>query len=250
MASCPFGKASLVFPLSITGNAALGALPATEGAPAVRADVIGYSTPLIVEAGACSVRLKLQEPGAINHSPGNYLVALRSDKFEGWLPGLGNTKHTQDGLLLEVVVLARPDKKFSAVMYLPSQTLQALWPCGALGAHVRLVEPLLMPQMSDCPGQWLRDRLLKLAYMLEVRFGDGEPSRSGPLQEMLQSAGLHMVDASADSMFVGPADGGARVDDQELGYWKEEMDHGHKCAGSMDGQGRQDIPDDVLAAML
>lgn len=250
MGYCMYGKASLVFPLSVSAHTALGVLAAAEDVPAIGADVIGYTTPLTSEAGACSVRLALQRSHGFQCAPGNYAVAVRAEGFDGWLPGLANTKQTDMDLLMEVVVLGRPDKQFGAVMYLPEDTLTALWPCSSRCAHVRLLQPMLLTQLSDCPGQWLRDRLLKLADMLEVRFRTGAFSTPAILSKKLQLAGLRLLDTLPDSVIVGPADRGARVDEQELGYWKEEMDHGHRCAGSMDGNDRLDIPDDIVASML
>jgi len=248
MAACPYGKASLVFPLAIPAGAALAAVKAAEDVPEVNARTIGYTTPLTSEAGACSVRLAVTD--ALECSPGNYLVAVRSSKHTGWLPGLANTKHQGEELFLEVVVLGRPDRRLQAVMYLPEETLSALWPCDGSerGACIRLLKPLLLPQLSDCPGQWLRDRLLKLADMVEVQFKAGVASVA--LGKQLELAGLHLVDSLADSVNIGPADKGARVDEQELGYWTEEMEKGHRCGGSMDGSRRQDIPDDIYASML
>eukprot|EP00419_Tripos_fusus_P054554 CAMPEP_0172803554 /NCGR_PEP_ID=MMETSP1075-20121228/4582_1 /TAXON_ID=2916 /ORGANISM="Ceratium fusus, Strain PA161109" /LENGTH=250 /DNA_ID=CAMNT_0013641997 /DNA_START=30 /DNA_END=782 /DNA_ORIENTATION=+ len=250
MAACPYGKASLVFPLAIPAGAALAAVEATEEIPEVQARVIGYTTPLTSEAGACSVRFAVAQP--LECSPGNYLVAVRSKNHVGWLPGLANTKHQGEELLLEVVVLGRPDRRLQAVMYLPQETLSALWPCDGseYGACLRLMKTSLLPQLSDCPGQWLRDRLLKLADMVEVQFKVKAGVASAALGAQLEAAGLQLVDSLPESMSIGPADKGARIDEQELGYWTEEMDKGHRCAGAMDDSRRQDVPDEIYASML
>ena len=87
--------------------------------------MIGYSTRLTQEAGACSVRLKL--PGLVEE--GNLAVALRHAK--GWLPGLGNTKRLKSSMGLEVVVMGRANLGFSQLTYLPEQTLMELWPLGS-----------------------------------------------------------------------------------------------------------------------
>jgi len=250
MAACPYGKASLVFPLAIPAATALAVVEAAEELPEVHARTIGYTTPLTSEAGACSVRFTVTQP--LDCSPGNYLVAVRSNNHAGWLPGLANTKHHGEELLLEVVVLGRPDKRLQAVMYLPQQTLNALWPCDGseCGACLRLLKPPLLPQLSDCPGQWLRDRLLKLADMVEVQFKASAGVASAALGAQLELAGLQLVDTVQESVSVGPADKGARVDEQELGYWTEEMEKGHRCSGSMEGSRRQDVPDEIFASML
>lgn len=248
---CPYGKASLCFPLAVSGKCALGLL-AKAPDEVICADVLGYTTPLTREAGACSVRIALQllPKVAIEFPPGSYAVVLRARGRAGWLPGLANTKHVKDGLLLEVVVLGRPDARLRAVMYLPEAVLAALWPCGAGLAEVQVLRPALLPQMADCPGQWLRDRLLKLADMLEDNF-QAEASKD-LLDETLTAAGLRLGDASVGTgaEAVLPADTGARTDKQELGYWKEEMDYGHLVAASMDGEQRMDVPDEMIQGML
>mmetsp|Transcript_126483 Transcript_126483/g.282744 ORF Transcript_126483/g.282744 Transcript_126483/m.282744 type:complete len:254 (-) Transcript_126483:95-856(-) len=253
MAACPYGKASIVFPLCVSARTALGVLAATEGIPEEPAEVVGYTTDLTTEAGACSVRLSLQRPAEeVGWAPGNYVAAVRAEGQDGWIPGLANTKHHAGGRLgLEVVVLGRPSTDLKAAMYLSEATLRALWPCGPGMAQVRLLQPLLMPQMADCPGQWLRDRLLKLADRLEDQFEASAPSAGAEaaLGEALRVAGLRLGEGEG-SQIVGPADAGARMDDTELGYWKEEMEHGVHCAGAMEGSVRQDVPDEILAAML
>ena len=225
--TCSYGRASAVFPLSVSAAPAVALLKAASQAPAWRVEVQGYTTALTEEAGACSVRLAV----TANLEPGNYAVALQAPGFPGWLPGLGNTRKLADGRLgLEVVVLARADSRHAAVTYLADETLRRLWPLGEPG-HVRVLLPRLMKQLADCPGQWLRDRLLKLANCVEERY-DSEPG-SGSLLEELRSAGLAFVQAEDEK--VAHADEGQRISAAELGYWQEEADLGHRCAGSMDG---------------
>jgi len=248
MVDCPCGRASLVFPLRISARAALGLLASLESVPVATAEVQGHTTRLTREAGACSVRLRAC--GLDGLASGNYVVALSaSTDGSGWLPGLANVVVGDSTALLEIVVLARPDARRAEVMYLPDQTLETMLPEGS-AASVRVLEPMLLTQLSDCPGQWLRDRLLKLADIVEERFEALGP-RFGSAQElepMLRCAGLRLLDGPAPT--CAHADQGARVDEQELGYWHEEMDLGHRCAGSMDDGRRLDVPDDILSSML
>lgn len=237
MATCPYGKASLVFPLTIPARTGLGIVAAAESMSkaAVEANVVGYTTSKVRGAGAHSLRLAFSN-GSLDIAPGNYAAALRVKGYSGWFAGLANTHHSDAQLSLEVIVMGRPDKKLKDLMYLPDTTIQALWPEGQATAEVRVLEPLLLEQVADCPEPWLRDRLLKLADMLskDVRF-----NASGDLLASLQSAGLQMIAGPTKS--VGAADSGDRVDRMELGYWQEEMDVGHRCDGGMNG-GRLDVP--------
>lgn len=239
MATCPYGKASLVFPLSIPAATGLGIVAAAEGLSkaAAKADVVGYTTSKVRGAGACSLRLAL--PSGFDLPPGNYVATLRAKGHVGWLAGLANTRHSDTGIGLEVVVMGRPDQKLRDLMYLPDSTIQELWPKGPGATEVRVLEPVLAKQQADCPEQWLRDRLLKLADMLSE---DSRFKASGDLLTSLESAGLRMVVGPTET--VGPSDSGARIDGEELGYWKEEMDIGHRCGATMDG-GRMDVPDNL-----
>lgn len=260
MAECPYGKASLVFPLSIPAETSLGIIAAASSLSKakVRADVVGYTTSKVRAAGACSLRLALS-PGSLDLAPGNYVATVRAKGHDGWLVGLANTQHSAAGAKqfsrmecqclnffgkntrhvtgLEVVVMARPDHMHRDLMYLPDATIQALWPLGQAATEVQVLEPLLLKQLADCPEQWLRDRLLKLADMLSE---DPRFKASGDLLTSLESAGLRMIDGPTSG--VGPHDAGNRIDPEELGYWNEEMDIGHRCGATMDG-GRMDVPD-------
>ena len=57
---------------------------------------------------------------------------------------------------------------------------------------------------------------------------------------MLQSAGLSFVRVAEEK--VSHADKGQRISAAELGYWQEEADIGHRCAGSMDGRFAETSP--------
>ena len=235
--TCAYGRASVVFPLSVSAAPALALLEATSQLPAWPAQVQGYTTSLTSEAGACSVRMVLKSL-ATDLEQGNYAVALQAAGFPGWIPGLGNTRKLDDGRMgLEVVVLGRADSKHAAVTYLAEDTLAAFLPLseGLSEARVRVLQPRLMKQLADCPGQWLRDRLLKLANCVEEAYGaaDSEAGASARLREELLSAGLVFVPAGEEK--VSHADKGQRISAAELGYWQEEADIGHRCAGSMDG---------------
>ena len=278
---CANGKASVVFPLSLSAAPALALLEAASRVSARSVQIQGYTTPLTAEAGACSVRMVLDS--SVEMEQGNYAVALRAPGFSGWLPGLGNTRKLKSGGMgMEVVVLGRADSHFAAVTYLAEETLASLLPEGleSEGAEIRVLQPRLMKQLADCPGQWLRDRLLKLANCVEESYesqssGQEEAiSAQARLQQMLQSAGLSFVRVAEEK--VSHADKGQRISAAELGYWQEEADIGHRCAGSMDGRfaetsprrlcfvslgfyfaslsysgsQRRDVPDDIIASML
>ena len=230
--TCSYGKASVVFPLSISAAPAEALLDSTKHAPAWPAEVRGYTTSLTTEAGACSVRVALETSDVLEQ--GNYAVALQAPGFSGWLPGLGNTRKLGSKCLgFEVVVLARADSLHSAVTYLAEDVLAALFPRGAT-ARIRVLQPRLMKQLADCPGQWLRDRLLKLANCVEERHDLAEHFAGPRLQRELESAGLRFM-RGAKGETVSHADRGQRISEAELGYWQEEADLGHRCAGSMEG---------------
>lgn len=242
MVPCTYGRASAVFPLSLSISAAAKML-ATEVATESTARVTGYTTGLTWEAGASSIRFQLS-----SFSSGNVAVLLQSKR--GWLPGLGNAKPLDGQCGLEVVVLARPDRAFTALTYLPDAILQQLWPVETM-LRVKVLSPApLMKPLSDCPGQWLRDRLLHLCDRLNG--GDGadaaaSAAASAALRAQLRAAGLRVEGVEET---VRHADRGRRVSQEELGYWQEEADKGHRCAGSMEGSQRRDVPDDIIASML
>lgn len=241
MVPCTYGRASAVFPLSLSISAAAKML-ATEVATESTARVTGYTTGLTWEAGASSIRFQLS-----SFSSGNVAVLLQSKR--GWLPGLGNAKPLDGQCGLEVVVLARPDRAFTALTYLPDAVLQQLWPVETM-LRVKVLSPApLMKPLSDCPGQWLRDRLLHLCDRLNG--GDGaataDAAASAALRAQLRAAGLRVEGVEET---VAHADRGRRVSQEELGYWQEEADKGHRCAGSMEGSQRRDVPDDIIASML
>ena len=100
----------------------------------------------------------------------------------------------------------------------------------------RLIKPL-----ADCPGQWLRDRLLLLADQLNSSQGG-----TVALRPALEAAGLSF---EGPEEAVAHADRGQRVSALELGYWQEEAEKGHRCAGGMEGT-RRDVPEEILASML
>lgn len=242
MAPVSYGRASLCFPLALSSEAWAAALVAETQASA-EADVSGFTPQKTREAGACTVRLELR-PGSPELAPGAHLVLIRAAGCDGWLPGLAGTRKPEDNQPpgLEVVVFGRPDKRRQSVMYLPDLTLQALF--STPSACVRPVQ-LLMPVQHDCPGQWLRDRLLRLADAVETEYSKLASSGCDVLTALRQG-GIEITGEAEDEC-VAPSDMGDRISQEELGYWTEEMKTGHRCAGSMDGQGRQDVKD--LASM-
>eukprot|EP00928_Gymnodinium_smaydae_P085764 TRINITY_DN69374_c0_g1_i1.p1 TRINITY_DN69374_c0_g1~~TRINITY_DN69374_c0_g1_i1.p1 ORF type:complete len:267 (+),score=62.69 TRINITY_DN69374_c0_g1_i1:52-852(+) len=250
-ATCPFGRASLCFPLAVPAKAALAALAAAESEgssptdAAAAAEVSGYTTGKTRAAGADSLRVLLLADAPV--APGAHLVTLRAPGQTGWLVGLAGTRQARpdaspDGL--EVLVLARPDARFQKVMYLPEATLQDLFPLGS-SVPVRFLRPLL-PTQHDCPEQWLRDRLLRLANMVEEMYSSQPETAGHELQVTLERAGLRFVDAAdaaaarQKTPLAPPADSGDRVSEEELGYWNEEMKWNTRCGASMNGESRLD----------
>jgi len=243
---CTFGKASAVFPLSLSAAAALHMLR-QDVQQTLRGQVKGYTTELTRCAGANSIRFDMEDDMP---QTGNLAVLLRAPRCEGWVPGLANSKHLKDGVSgLEVVVLGRANSSFTALTYLPQETLQQRWPLNSM-AEVKVLRPSpLMLPLADCPGQWLRDRLLHLCDRLEALYGEvgNAPVLEVSMAPQLRLAGLHF---EGKEVMVAPADQGQRVSAEELGYWQEEADKGHRCAGSMEGSERRDVPDDIIASML
>lgn len=241
MTSCPYGKASLCFPLAISGTAALNVLASADGLLSTFGEVVGLTTQKTCEAGAATLRLSLKAP-LDNHEleHGSHLIALRSHGHTGWLPALAGTRQPQRGerLFMEAVVFGRPDKRLESIMFLSEETLAALYPSEV---EVRVISYLL-PAQRDCPPQWLRDRLLRLADMVETTYWVDQPLGQA-LGQALQSAGLRFFDGGQAGSHAIPADAKSRVSADELGYWDEEKRLGNRCAASMDGQGRLDCPD-------
>eukprot|EP00933_Yihiella_yeosuensis_P005063 TRINITY_DN109486_c0_g1_i1.p1 TRINITY_DN109486_c0_g1~~TRINITY_DN109486_c0_g1_i1.p1 ORF type:complete len:272 (+),score=42.34 TRINITY_DN109486_c0_g1_i1:46-816(+) len=241
MACCPTGRASVCFPLCISSQAAHGVIAAGESLKSVAADVVGLTTVKTFEAGAQSVRLRLRESldGVSANEEVAHLVLLRASGSRGWLPGLAGMRQYRldsEQKAMEVVVLARPDSKMNAVMYLPEATLNELFPSDA-GVEVRFLRELL-PVQRDCPGQWLRDRLLRLADMVETEF-EAVPCGYPSLKETLETAGLKIVQeghASERQMPVLPADSGDRISPAELGFWNEEMNLNTRCGATVPGE--------------
>ncbi|CAE8599913.1 unnamed protein product [Polarella glacialis] len=257
MAYCPYGKASLCFPLSISRDAAMHVLHASESAVTLTADVVGLTTRKTHESGAASIRLELRPHATEIEGPTEqvaHLVAVRvgsgsGNSRSGWLPGLAGMRrdNDEDGCGcrgMEVIVMARPNSRMDAVMYLPEATLDALFLRTKPGfVEVRLIRELL-PVQYDCPAQWLRDRLLRLADMVDTEFEAYGQSSPRELEETLKAAGLVLGAAESNSGRTKPelpADAGNRVSQDELGYWDEEMRLNTRCAAGPPG--RLDGPD-------
>jgi len=280
-AACPFGKASRCFPLAIGRDAALGVMAAAESSSLVqqtfkrsatmacthamegmlfRTDVAGYTTTKTQEAGASSVRLTVR-PGQALSDVGAYLVALRAPGRAGWLPGLaaprcgGGAGDATAPAGLEVVVFGRADVRFSALMFLPEDTLRVLFPNSDDGTGIpdldddmnddlnedsaefrkgKDVEVLflrhLLPVQNDCPPQWLADRLLRLADAADEAFSSAGRVVGG-LEEIrcrLERAGLEWVAPEATKVKV------EKMSEEEMGAWKEEMRSGQVCAAGVE----------------
>jgi len=245
MAACPYGKASMCFPLAIPVKAALNVLRDIDEVPVSTAEVAGFTTGKTRAAGADSFRLHLPAADAPEQVPhqGAHLVALRFKGHESWLPGLAGMRRPQEGSPagMEVVVLGRPDAKFTALMYLPEDTLVELAPVGSI-VEFRLLR-FLLPVQHDCPEQWLRDRLLRLANLVEEAFSvyTAPPPPAEEVRAALQGAGLCFgAEPKERAGPTLPADTGDRVSQEELGYWDEEMRLNTRCAATMDGGSRMD----------
>lgn len=197
------------------------------------ATVAGYTTQKTREAGAASVRLNVRSPES-----GAHLVLLRARGCGGWLPGLAGTRGSRDGTpAVEAVVLGRSDVLFTSVMYLGEETLKELFPEGS-DIEVRFVE-LLLPVQHDCPPQWLRDRLLRLADLVETKYAS--VPRGETLGDALIRAGLTFLKPSGRETALH-ADAGNRMSEEELGYWNEEMRLNTRCGALMNGTERLDYP--------
>lgn len=242
MVSCPCGKASLLFPLSIRRDAVLAVISQTEDEGHLNTEVVGYTTQKTFEAGANSLRVAV-DSDSLAPAPGAHLVLVRASGQQGFLPGLAAPRcggAADDSKLdgLEIVVFGRPDSHYTAFMYLPENVLQELFPMGT-SAEIRMLK-LLMPVQHDCPPQWLRDRLLHLADKVVTAFSDERTIISPPsdLQIAFESAGLRLDHPGGDPI-VGPADKGQRVGKEELGYWNEEMKLNTRCGASPGGDAAQ-----------
>lgn len=236
-AVCPYGRASLCFPMSVPTRAMLGAVESAEGLPAIAAKVAGYTTAKTHAAGAASLRLTFNagDPGLPDD--GAHLMVLRAPGREGWLVAVAGTRQAEEDLppAVETVIFGRPDNKFQNVMYLPEATLVDLFPEGC-DAEVRFLR-FLLPVQHDCPEQWLRDRLLRLAAMLEDGYSDAPSMPAAAVAAALHCAGLEFGNAEQLAL---PADHGDRISQEELGYWDEEMKLNTRCGATMDGQNRLD----------
>jgi len=241
MASLQFGKASACFPLAISHAAVLGTLE-QEG-ELFSTTLVGYTTQKTLEAGAASIRVRV-DGDASSLKPGALLVAVRADGHEGWLPGLAASRcggsDTSEEAGLEIVVFGRPDKAWQEVMYLSEDILKILFQTGDETA-VRVLMPLA-PVQHDCPPQWLRDHLLRLADGVnETYAGANSLSSSEQLQKALSRAGI-APEGFSRQVTMPPADAGDRVGQTELGYWNEEMAVGHRCNEGLGGSERLDGP--------
>lgn len=270
MASCKYGKASMCFPLKISRDAVLNVL-GTPAEQSINTEVVGYTTQKTFEAGASSLRVRVTR-NSTSLEPGAILVGVRAEGFEGFLPGLAAPRcgGTEDSLKdggLEIVIFGRPDKNWEDVMYLPEEVLENLFPEG-VSVEVQLIRALA-PTQHDCPPQWLRDRLLRLADGVDIAFADAKsPIENGAvtLRRAIENAGIiasskdhteifarqmsrqisRQVTESApmnrQTTIVPPADYKDRVGEDELGYWNEEMRLNYRCGALLENNKRLDGP--------
>eukprot|EP00927_Polykrikos_kofoidii_P053905 TRINITY_DN48428_c0_g1_i1.p1 TRINITY_DN48428_c0_g1~~TRINITY_DN48428_c0_g1_i1.p1 ORF type:complete len:257 (+),score=43.07 TRINITY_DN48428_c0_g1_i1:89-859(+) len=243
---CPYGKASMTFPMAIPADAALAVLSLINNQSIATAGCVeGHTTEKTRAAGAQTVRFGLSGC-VVDNLPeqGAHLVAVRAAGRDGWLPGVAGTRYREcdSSLGIETVIFARPDAKFMSVMFLPEHILRELFPTGT-GAEIVFLRRLL-PVQHDCPEQWLRDRLLRLANMVEESYANPKLAFAplDRIRDALQRAGLRF-----DANFVGPtacvlpADAGDRISDAELGYWKEEAEFNTRCGSMEAGDQRLDM---------
>lgn len=249
LAPCPYGRASQCFPLSIEASAALAAASGSEDALVLEGIVAGHTTFKTRAAGAESVRLEFSI-GASAPEPeeGAHLIAVRAHGREGWLPGLAGTRRPVERapLAVEVVVFGRPDGKLASLMYLPESTLREWMPTGA-AVELRFIRNLL-PVQHDCPEQWLRDRLLRLANLVEDAYSKSHPRPPGDVLHALARAGLRLEGEAARCETVLPAKLSAAEQEEELGYWHEEAKLNTRCAGTMDDS-HQSRLDELMSHM-
>jgi len=229
----------MCFPLAICRSSVSGVLDAPDEG-SVTAEVVGYTTQKTYEAGASSLRLKVHED-TVGLSLGHSLVAVKASGCAGFLPGIaaprcggGQADDAEFGL--EVVIFGRPDLAWSGLMYLPEDVNKRLFTLDS-AVEVRFVKHLGQVQ-HDCPPQWLRDLLLRLADRVQTAF-TGERDSVAELQLAVWRAGLVPRNEKVEQELVAPADRGNRVGEDELGYWNEEMMLNTRCGASAEG-GRLD----------
>jgi len=244
--SCEFeyGKASVCFPLKISRSSFLGAL-AAEDQGRLSGEVAGFNTQKTYEAGAATVRVQVSA-GAMSVPPGAHLVTIRAEGYKGFLPGLaasrcGGSDTETAKIGLEIVIFGRPDNKWKDAMHTPENVLRELFPDGS-AVEVRFVKALANVQ-HDCPPQWLRDRLLRLADGVETDFScDFKRDNAEEFRATLELAGLEPNSDHTADMRVLPADHGDRVGKDELGWWVEEMKLNPRCGASVES----DVRDETL----
>jgi hypothetical protein len=125
-------------------------------------------------------------------------------------------------------------------MYLPEDILGKLFPAGG-AAELRFIRSLA-PVQHDCPPQWLRDRLLRLADGVDTGYSgtcSSDRDTSLELRRTLELAGLNAGGEASDSSRHGivlSADAvGKRMSEDEMGYWKEEAHLNERCGAAMEG---------------
>jgi len=233
----------MCFPLAVSSSTVCGVLHEEQDEGCLTGRVAGYTTNKTRAAGAAALRVKFNSQESAP-APGAYLVTVRVEGQIGALPGLAAPKcggpHEDHGTPsgVEIVVFGRPDASHVRVMYLPEEVLRELYRADSQ-IEVRLLRPLL-PVQHDCPEQWLRDRLLRLADGVEGLYQQDQ--LSGGLQEKLEAAGLKLSAASTRTPLAMPADYGDRVSEEERGYWDEEMRLNTRCDATMNGEARLDGP--------
>merc|ERR1711965_704106 len=143
-------------------------------------------------------------------APGAFLVAVRAPGCQGFLPGLaaprcGGADRNSAECGFEIIIFGRPELTWSELMYLPEEAIRKLYPVDA-SVDVRIVKSLA-PVQHDCPPQWLRDRLLRLADGVETDFScDSKRDNADEFRSMLELAGLEVNSDHAADMRVLPAD--------------------------------------------
>ncbi|CAL1142792.1 unnamed protein product [Cladocopium goreaui] len=203
---------------------------------AMVATVVGYTTKLTKEAGASSVRLRLvpgrhARPEARSSGDGEIAtpscstLAIRAGNRLGFLAAIGALIGSPEGISMEAVVFGRPNEALVELMPLEEATLQELYPMGST-VDVRLLRSMPFEQFQepaapsgpvDTPAEaaaeaeplrspkaeWMVERLLQLASMLEFQFAPQAPEEgayegssewldSEAVQQWLQTAGLRV----------------------------------------------------------
>eukprot|EP00927_Polykrikos_kofoidii_P041563 TRINITY_DN35436_c0_g1_i1.p1 TRINITY_DN35436_c0_g1~~TRINITY_DN35436_c0_g1_i1.p1 ORF type:complete len:250 (-),score=46.43 TRINITY_DN35436_c0_g1_i1:34-783(-) len=171
---CIARQAPAHFPLQVSIEVARATSAAVLGST-IETEVVGYTTSTTRAAGGESLRVKLSHSGrGTKHAESSncsvLAVSLRAPDRIAFLPGFA-APLVVDGKTegYEIIVLARPDKRFREVTQLEEDLLQALYPSGSR-VDLRILRRL-RPFEPGGSAEWLKKHLLSLGVLLETHFG-------------------------------------------------------------------------------